>query len=497
MLPELTPAVSRALDLARALAVREGAAALRPVHLFHGLLAEREGRAGALATAGGLDWEAYGRAAPPAPDAPVSAALDLDALSHAVFSSARELAVDLAGDTEVSGDVLLLALLRTDAAVRRDAEALGLRPERLEREADSRRVPPLRVDEPLDLAEPVEMTDLARILDACANRAREGLRVAEDYCRFVLEDAFLCGELKRLRHELTAALTELAPDLLSARDTEGDVGTGLSTETERRRHSLAEVARANLKRLQEALRSLEEFGKVHGPDLGRRLETLRYRTYTLEKAVVTGTAARQRLEGVRLYVLLTGSQCRSSLEWTIAEAAAGGAGAVQLREKALSDRDLLARARDVRRWTRRAGVLFIVNDRPDVARLAEADGVHLGQDDLPVREARRILGAEALVGVSTHNLEQLRRAVLDGASYIGVGPTFPSGTKGFAQLAGLDYVRAASAETTLPAFVIGGIDLKTIGAASAAGARRVAVGQAVAAADDPQAVAAALHRALP
>src|SRR5262249_22571128 len=159
-------------------------------------------------------------------------------------------------------------------------------------------------------------------------------------------------------------------------------------------------------RLQEALRSLEEFGKVRGPDLGRRLESLRYRSYTLEKAVVAGTAARQRLEGVRLYVLLTGSQCRSSLEWTIAEAVAGGGGPVQLRERPLSARALRAGARAVRRGTRRAGVLFIANAGPDVARLAEADGVHLGQDDLPVREARRILGAEALVGVSTHNLEQ-------------------------------------------------------------------------------------------
>ncbi len=151
----------------------------------------------------------------------------------------------------------------------------------------------------------------------------------------------------------------------------------------------------------------------------------------------------------------------------------------------------------MRRWTRRAGVLFIVNDRPDVARLVEADGVHLGQDDLPVREARRVLGAEALIGVSTHNVEQLRQAIRDGASYVGVGPTFLSGTKEFAELAGLDFVKVAAAETTLPAFAIGGVNLKTIGAALAAGATRVAVSQAIADADDPRAVAAALRRALP
>ena len=228
---------------------------------------------------------------------------------------------------------------------------------------------------------------------------------------------------------------------LTARDTLADVGTTISNESEQTRHGLADVVAANMKRLQEALRSLEEYGKILGPLFGERAEELRYRSYTLEKALVLATAARQRLSSARLYALLTGATCRASLDWTIAEAAAGGADIIQLREKTLPDGELLSRARDVRRWTRKAGILFIVNDRPDIARLAEADGVHLGQDDLPVREARRILGPEALIGVSTHTLEQVRQAALAGASYIGVGPTFASSTKGFPDLAGLEFVR--------------------------------------------------------
>ena len=143
-----------------------------------------------------------------------------------------------------------------------------------------------------------------------------------------------------------------------------------------------------------------------------------------------------------------------------------------------------------------AGALFLLNDRPDLARLAEADGVHLGQDDLPVKEARRILGPDALIGVSTHDLDQVRRAVLDGASYLGVGPTFPSGTKVFTEFAGLEFVRQVAAETSLPAFVIGGVNPDTVGAAVTAGARRVAVSEAVCASDDPRAAAAALVQAL-
>src|SRR5581483_9640057 len=108
----------------------------------------------------------------------------------------------------------------------------------------------------------------------------------------------------------------------------------------------------------------------------------------------------------RLYVLVTGARCEASIEGTILESAAGGVDVVQLREKDLTDRALLERARDVRRWTRQAGILFVMNDRPDIARLAEADGVHVGQEELPVKEARRMMGPDARIGVSTHSIEQ-------------------------------------------------------------------------------------------
>ncbi len=169
---------------------------------------------------------------------------------------------------------------------------------------------------------------------------------------------------------------------------------------------------------------------------------------------------------------------------------------MQLREKTLAGRELLTRARDVRRWTRKAGVLYIVNDRPDIARLCEADGVHLGQDDLSVRDARRVVGPEALVGISTHSIEQVRQAILDGADYIGIGPVFPSKTKTFDHFPGLEFVRAATAETSLPAFALGGISPANLGQVIAAGARLIAVSSAVAAADDPEQAARELRASL-
>jgi thiamine-phosphate pyrophosphorylase len=414
-----------------------------------------------------------------------------------VLAAARELAEELSGERTIASEHLLLAVVRADQTLRQLLEERGLGFARLESAVLATQAPPLQLDEPLHLVETTEHVDTARILDAAANRAREALRVVEDYCRFVLDDAFLSGELKRLRHALALALGELpAGLLLAARDTLGDVGTTISTAQEFERSSLAAVVEANLKRLQEALRSLEEYGKVRSAELGRAVEALRYRAYTLERALVLGADARARLADVRLYVLVSGSVCVHSLEWTIREAAAGGAQAFQLREKGLDDRALLERARAVRRWTRAAGVLFIMNDRPDIARLAEADGVHVGQAELPVKEVRRVVGPDALIGVSTHDLEQLRRALLDGASYVGVGPTFASGTKEFTAFPGLDFVRAAMAETSLPAFAIGGIKLGNLGEVVAAGARRVAVSGAICQAEDPRAVAVALRQIL-
>ncbi len=183
------------------------------------------------------------------------------------------------------------------------------------------------------------------MLDAAANRAREALRVLEDHARFVLNDPFLTGRLKQLRHDLAAALEYLPVGLLlGARDTTEDVGTGLSTEREWQRDSLADVVQANGKRLQEALRSLEEFGKLFSIDFAQAVERLRYESYTLERTLVLGQDVRARLADCRLYVLATEALCRASLLGTVREACQGGAQMIQLREKELDDRRLLALA---------------------------------------------------------------------------------------------------------------------------------------------------------
>jgi len=205
------------------------------------------------------------------------------------------------------------------------------------------------------------------------------------------------------------------------------------------------------------------------------------------------------LRRARLYVLLTQAHCSVPLERAARQVARGGADLVQLREKEMPDRDLIRLAREVRRITANLGVGFIVNDRPDIARLCGADGVHLGQDDLPVSAARRVLAEGQIVGLSTHSMEQARQAMAHGADYLSLGPVFPTATKGYEQAAGLEYVRAAAAEISAPLVAIGGIGLERLPEVlSAAGKTRliIAVCSAILGAEDIEAATRTFREAI-
>ncbi len=491
-----SPGVVRAIQAASGWADRLSAPHLRPLDLVLALLDDDDGRPAALVARLGLVRADLQNSLIAGSKSDDPAAPSIDELCR--LTSAWSL-LQL-GDANFTTDAFLLSVLRTEPHFQAIASNLGLATDRIESTllgTTTASAEPESASRPfLPQFEDAEK-DAARVVDANLNRAREATRVLEDYCRFVLDDAFLSECLKKTRHELAEASSRFSPHLLlQARNTLGDVGTTISASNEYDRSSAKQVAQVNLKRLQEALRSLEEFGKVFGSQLGQRFESLRYHTYTLERALLLGVRARERLGHARLYLLLSGASCPAALDWTIAQAAAGGVDIVQLREKSLVDRDLLARARDVRRWTRQAGVLFIVNDRPDIAKLAEADGVHLGQDDLSVSQARGVLGPDALIGVSTHSIEQVRLAILDGADYLGLGPTFPSRTKNFEQFPGLDFLCAASRETSLPAFALGGIGPENIEHVVATGVRRVAVSAAITQSDEPELITRLLRAVL-
>ena len=336
---------------------------------------------------------------------------------------------------------------------------------------------------------PANSPELFRTLDASANRCREGLRVLEDLVRFQWNDARFSREVKELRHAAATVLRELGSDSwIQWRNTPGDVGTQITTTLEASRATIGDLISANSKRVQEALRSLSEFSKLINPVAAATLEQLRYRAYTLEQQMVRLSQSFARIGDRRLYLLLTESLCRLSWEEVARQALAGGVDIIQLREKSLNDAELLRRARLLRELTRDAGALLIINDRIDIALLSDADGVHLGQEDLPLPDARK-LGGDLLIGVSTHSIDQLRTSVEDGAGYVGLGPTFPTSTKTFDQFAGLAYLRAASTETALPSFAIGGITQNNMAQVVETGVNRIAVSGVICSADSPLEVA--------
>jgi len=361
-----------------------------------------------------------------------------------------------------------------------------------------------------------------RIVDANLNRSREGLRVLEDYARFALNCGRLSGELKNLRHQLVAA-ERLLPqssrqagnsgaddirnkELLRHRDTEHDVGTQLSTSAENIRNEISDVVTANSRRVQEALRSLEEFGKLFAADFAGEVKQIRYRSYTvqmeLNRTVQIANVAdvflerRQKLRVACIYVLITESACRHPWQRVVEAALRGGADVLQLREKQLTDRELMHRARWFTDACRNARCLSIINDRADVAVAANADGVHVGQEELTAQEARAILRPDQLLGISTHNVMQAQAAQSDGADYIGVGPTFPTATKSFSEFSGLAFVTEVNRRIQLPAFAIGGIGLSNLDSVRQAGANRVAVTSCVANSEDPEMTVRELKRLL-
>ena len=342
------------------------------------------------------------------------------------------------------------------------------------------------------------MNPLFRIIDANANRAREALRVMEDAARFGLDDAALSELIKRLRHGLREALDQRSLDaglLLASRDVEGDRGRQIKTEAEGVRGGLRDIASAACARLTEALRSMEEAAKALAAD-ACRIERLRYEAYSVQQRLLL-TLGSGRCPQWRLCVLITESLCRRPWLDVAKGAIQGGTDCLQLREKNLDGRELLVRARQLvelaghSRADSLRTVSVVVNDRPDIALLSGADGVHLGQTDLPIAEVRGLAGFRLWIGVSTSNIDEALAAVKSGADYCGVGPMFPTSTKDKPYISGPEYLKRYLEHPILsqrPHLAIGGITPDTIGALRAAGCNGVAASSVVCSAEDPAAM---------
>lgn len=208
-----------------------------------------------------------------------------------------------------------------------------------------------------------------------------------------------------------------------------------------------------------------------------------------------GPLRRERLRTARLYFVCDARPHGADPEPLLRAALDGGADIVQLREKTLSRREIERAGSTFRRIADTYSALFIVNDDAELASACDADGVHVGQDDLSVSEARAVLGPDAIIGLSTHSESQVDAGISSGADYISVGPIWETPTKEGRAATGLDLVRHAAGAATLPFFAIGGIDAGNAPDVLAAGARRLCVVRAIRDAEDPAAAATSLRRA--
>ncbi|MDX1976228.1 MAG: thiamine phosphate synthase [Pseudanabaenaceae cyanobacterium bins.68] len=320
-----------------------------------------------------------------------------------------------------------------------------------------------------------------RILDANLDRAREGVRVLEEWCRLGLHDQSLAHTCKQIRQQLG----EWHRDTFrQARDTAHDPGTSLSHPQEQSRPDIASLLRVNLSRVQEALRVIEEYAKLlESSPMAEGAKQLRYQVYILETQLLTKSTRHQKLAAAQLYLVTSPSD--RLLEITEA-CLQGGLTLVQYRQKEGTDRQRFANSLALCQLCHRYGALFLVNDRPDIALAVGADGIHLGQTDLPVATARSLLGDEKIIGMSTTSPGELEIALAAQVDYLGAGPVYATPTKPGKAAAGFSYLEYVATHTNLPWFAIGGIDLENLSQVLAAGVTRVAVVRSLMTASDPQ-----------
>ena len=304
-----------------------------------------------------------------------------------------------------------------------------------------------------------------RIIDANINRISEGIRVLEDLSRFYFNEYSLTNELKQLRHLVRKSILEIevSKKLIDFRDSQNDIGLNISQESRLDdKNDIQEIISGNSKRIQEGLRVVEENLKIIGFfELSKKYESFRYLFYDMEKRFhkILQRSKRKNINNKDIYCILCEelSNGKSNIE-VVKILIDSGIEIIQYREKEKSMLEKYNQCLEIRKLTKESGAIFIVNDHVDLAKAVNADGVHIGQDDLPIEVVREFVGDEMIIGLSTHSIAQAKEAVKRGADYIGVGPIFKTDTKkDVCAPVGFEYLDFVVNNIDLPFVAIGGI----------------------------------------
>ena len=333
------------------------------------------------------------------------------------------------------------------------------------------------------------MSQELRIIDENLNRLSEGLRVLEDIARMIINDSALTQQLKTMRHELVKADLPLNTRLLQYRDSENDIGVEMVVSGEKNTKTLSDILVSNSRRVQESLRTLEEVSKL--PDMpldSGKFKQARFNIYTIERNLLSRLLRQDKIERLTgLYVIIDTEALQGRDHIKVAgQAIHGGARTIQLRDKVSRKKRLLYIAQRLKELCVRNNVLFIINDHLDLALATDADGLHLGQDDLPISIARKQLPIGKIIGGSAESFDQAITAAADGADYIGVGSIYPTSSKQDIEVCGLSVLKQVTRTVKIPVVAIGGINKSNIKKVMETGADAVAVISAVLQAASPE-----------
>ncbi len=336
----------------------------------------------------------------------------------------------------------------------------------------------------------IPSNQLIRVVDASLNRVSEGLRVLEEVARMVLNDKSLSQELKTLRHRLVVTNTATNLQLLEARNAENDVGTDMGIIGEKQEKELLDVLISNARRVQESLRTLEELAKIPGTSTRsdtHKFRQARFSIYTIERLLISKLLRKEKAKLISgLYVIIDTRALQGREPVEIArQVIQGGAKVIQLRDKLMDKKTLLDLAKQLKAICTQENVLFIMNDYLDLALAVGADGLHLGQQDLPFNIARKLMPIDMLLGCSVTTVAQAIAAKFEGADYIAVGSIYPTSSKENITLVGLERLREVRQAILLPLVGIGGITKDNTSELIRAGADSVCVISAVLGADSP------------
>ncbi|MEK6973257.1 MAG: thiamine phosphate synthase [archaeon] len=326
------------------------------------------------------------------------------------------------------------------------------------------------------------------IIDANIDRALEGLRFIEDVCRFALQNKELNSRLKKNRHEIIKTLKSLAlnrTDLAISRAKGNDVGSNILQKEEFNKN-FDELLLANFSRMQESLRVLEELSKIYSISAAKSFKSLRFYNYKIQTDFFILYKKSQRMKifnNSKIYAVLTLKDSKKYIP-LVKSLLKAGIRIIQLRAKTLSDKEILKIGKQLLLLTKKFNAILIIDDRADLAFAIGADGVHLGQDDLSVKDARAILGNEFVMGKSTHSKKQVDSALKENPDYFSVGPIFNTNTVPYKPV-GPSLIKYAKTKNK-PFVAIGGLNLETMHIAFKSGAKRIAVVKAVCNVPNPE-----------